>query len=208
MKYIYLHGFASSPASRKAQFFAGKLRAECCTVEIPALESEGFRNLTITGQLNVIAAAAAGENAVRLIGSSLGGYLAALFASRETRVDRLVMLAPAFGFAERWVDRLGEDKMRQWRDDGYLEMFHYAGGQPEAVGYGLIEDGLGYPAEPAVHQPAQIFHGLQDDVVPVEFSRHYAARHAHVQLTELDSGHELTDVMEEIWTLSRDFLLG
>jgi pimeloyl-ACP methyl ester carboxylesterase len=208
MKYIYLHGFASSPASRKAQFFAAKLRAEGCAVEIPALESEGFRNLTITGQLNVIEKAAAGEKAVRLIGSSMGGYLAALYASREARVDRVVMLAPAFGFAERWVDRLGEGKMRQWREEGFLEMFHYAGGQPEAVGYGLIEDGLRYPAEPAVHQPAQIFHGVQDDVVPVAFSRQYVARHAHVQLTELDSGHELTDVMDEIWTLSRDFLLG
>lgn len=208
MKYIYLHGFASSPASRKAQFFAGKLRAEGCEVIIPALESEGFRNLTISGQLRVIEQAAAGGGPVRLIGSSMGGYLAALFASREVRVERLVMLAPAFGFAERWVDRLGEEKMRQWRQQGFLEMFHYAGGQPEAVGYGLIEDGLRYPAEPAFPQAAQIFHGVQDDVVPVEFSRQYVSQHSHVQLTELASGHELTDVMEEIWTLSRAFLLG
>jgi hypothetical protein len=48
MKYIYLHGFASSPASRKAQFFAGKLRELGLVVEVPHLESEGFLHLTVT----------------------------------------------------------------------------------------------------------------------------------------------------------------
>jgi pimeloyl-ACP methyl ester carboxylesterase len=207
MTFIYLHGFASSPASRKAQFFAGKLRAEGVEVEVPALESEGFENLTVTGQLRVIEQAAKGR-AVRLIGSSMGGYLAALYASLHEEVEKLLLLAPAFGFAERWELRLGAEVFAEWKRSGYLEVPHYATGKADRVGFGLIEDGLRYPAEPDFRQAAMIFHGVEDDVVPVEFSRRFAAGHANVRLVEKQSGHELTDVMEEMWEEAREFLLG
>jgi hypothetical protein len=120
----------------------------------------------------------------------------------------MMLLAPAFGFAERWSRRLGEEKMAAWKRDGYLEMMHYATGKPEPVGYGLIEDGLLYPAEPNFSQPAEIFHGIQDDVVPVSFSRDFITAHPNAKLTEMNSGHELTDVMDAIWEKSKDFLLA
>ena len=207
MKFIYLHGFASSPLSRKAQFFAGKLRDLGFEVEVPHLESEGFRNLTVSGQLKVIEGVAQGEG-IRLIGSSMGGYLAALYASRHPEVQKLLLLAPAFGFAERWKLRLGEAKMAEWKRDGYLEMMHYATGKPEPVGYGLIEDGLRFDAEPAFTQPAMIFHGTEDDVVPVSLSRDFIAKQPNASLREMKSGHELTDVMEEIWEESKSFLVN
>ncbi len=206
MKFVYLHGFASSPLSRKAQFFAGKLRDQGFEVEVPYLESEGFRNLTVSGQLKVIEAVAQGER-VRLIGSSMGGYLAALYASKHAEVEKLLLLAPAFGFAERWKLRLGEAKMAEWKREGYLEMMHYATGKPAPVGYGLIEDGLRFSAEPAFTQPAMIFHGTRDEVVDVSFSRSFIAKRPNAVLREMQSGHELTDVMEEIWEESKSFLI-
>ncbi len=205
MKFVYLHGFASSPLSRKAQFFAGKLRDRGFEVEVPHLESEGFRNLTVSGQLKVIEAIAQGEG-IRLIGSSMGGYLAALYASKHAEVEKLLLLAPAFGFAERWKLRLGEAKMAEWKREGYLEMMHYATGKPEPVGYELIEDGLRFSAEPAFTQPAMIFHGTGDEVVPVSFSRDFIAKQPNASLRVMQSGHELTDVMEEIWEESKSFL--
>ncbi|MDX2268925.1 MAG: YqiA/YcfP family alpha/beta fold hydrolase [Bryobacter sp.] len=207
MKFIYLHGFASSPASRKAQFFARKFAEAGVHLEVPSLETEGFENLTITAQLHVVEILAKGES-VRLIGSSLGGYLAALYASLHPEVDRLLLLAPAFGFAERWELRLGSDVFAAWKHSGFLEVPHYATGTTQRVGFGLIEDGLRYPAEPAFPQPAIVFHGLADDVVPINFSRRFVAAHPHVELREKASGHELTDVMEEIWEESRTFLLA
>jgi hypothetical protein len=206
MRFVYLHGFASSPASRKALFFAERLRAEGARVDVPALEAEGFEKLTISGQLKVIEETARGE-AVRLIGSSMGGYLAALYASLHPEVERVMMLAPAFGFAERWHLRLGEEKMREWRETGFLEQIHYATGMPARVGYALIEDGLRYPAEPVVTQPAWIFHGARDEVVPSQYSLQYFGKHPHVKFSLMPSGHELTDVMEEIWSIGRAFLL-
>jgi uncharacterized protein len=207
LRFIYLHGFASSPLSRKAQFFADKLRGEGASVEVPALEREGFAALTISGQLKVIEEVAAGEP-VRLIGSSMGGYLAALYASMHPEVDRMLLLAPAFGFAERWGLRLGAAKMEEWKSKGSLPMMHYASNSLQNVGYGLIEDGLRYPAEPEFTGEALIFHGTQDDVVPLSFSENYISGKQNVCLMTLDSGHELTDVMDLIWNESRRFLLS
>lgn len=207
MKFIYLHGFASSPASRKAQFFAEKLRSAGAEVEVPALESDGFENLTVSGQLRVIETTAAAKP-VRLLGSSMGGYLAALYASLHPEVEKLLLLAPAFGFAERWKLRLGEEQFSHWRDTGYMEVQHYATNTVQRVGFGLIRDGLQYPAEPAFQQAALIYHGLADDVVPVDFSRHFVEKFPNAILREKQSGHELTEVMAEIWEESKDFLLG
>jgi hypothetical protein len=97
---LYLHGFASSAASSKARFFAEHLRTAGAPIDIPDLAAGDFEHLTIGGQLRVIERAAAGDP-VALMGSSLGGYLAALYAARHPEVTRVVLLAPAFGFARR-----------------------------------------------------------------------------------------------------------
>ena len=74
---LYLHGFASGPASKKAQFFSQKLRAIGEEVIVPELDGGDFYNLTITSQLEIIDKVSRGR-AVTIMGSSMGGYLAAL----------------------------------------------------------------------------------------------------------------------------------
>ena len=136
---------------------------------------------------------------VRLIGSSMGGYLVSLYASRHALTDRLVLLAPAFGFAPRWESKVtpGED----------LEVFHYGAGVTRRVHYGLIEDSLRFPATPDFPRPALIFHGIHDDIVPIEYSRHFVADHPNARLIELDSDHELLDVLDAVIAEAVPFLL-
>src|SRR5438552_4006282 len=110
---LYLHGFASSPASKKAQFFAERLAAEGMSLEIPQLDEGNFFRLTVSSQLAVIERATRGEP-VALMGSSMGGYLAALYAARHPETVKLVLMAPAFGFPRRWPLSLGTEKMREW----------------------------------------------------------------------------------------------
>ncbi len=203
---VYLHGFASGPSSRKARFFAEKLQRAGARVETPDLTRGDFENLTITGQLDVIAEVAGGRP-VALIGSSMGGYLAALYAARHPEVARLMLMAPAFGFLRRWPQGLGEDRMDEWRERGELEFFHYADQRMRCVKYGLIEDCARYEEYPDFHQPALIFHGVNDDVVPVGNSRRFVASHPAARLVEFESGHELTDVMEQMWDEASGFLL-
>jgi hypothetical protein len=195
MKFVYLHGFASSPASKKAQYFRRRFLERGIELEIPDLAAGDFENLTVSGQLAVVERVAQGEP-VSLLGSSMGGYLAALYASLHPETASCVLMAPAFHFAKLWGPELAA-----WKRDGYLEVHHYAEGRPARVSYGLIEDALRYPGEPSFAQPALIFHGTNDTVVPYRASVEFAARHPNARLELFDSGHELTDVVDRIWAI-------
>ncbi len=207
MNIIYLHGFASGPGSKKAQYFARQFAGEGVHVDVPDLAEGRFETLTLTGQLRVMEKTAAGRN-VSLIGSSLGGYLAALYAARHAaQVERVVLLAPGFGFAQRWPVSLGEEKVRQWQREGVLPFFHYGAGREMLLRYDLIRDGEQYEAYPDVQQPCLIFHGVNDAVVPVEWSREFAAGKPNVELHEEESDHELLNILEPMWRRSREFLI-
>jgi uncharacterized protein len=211
-RFVYLHGFASSPGSRKARFFAERFRELGIGLEIPDLAEGDFRNLTLTAQLNVIAQVShrvSSDEPVSLIGSSMGGYLAALYAARHPLdVEKLVLLAPAFSFASRWPQTLGERAMEQWKRTNSLKVFHYSEGREVELGYQLVEDANQYEAYPDVAQPVLIFQGRDDTVVPPEYSVRFAAGRSNVRLRLLDSDHELTNVLDTMWMETEEFLFG
>jgi len=205
---LYLHGFASSPHSRKAQFFREKLALQGIRLDIPDLAEGDFEHLTIRRQIKFIERLA-GNEAITLIGSSLGGYLAALYAARHREVERLVLLAPAFGFHSLWVAALGNDRLAQWQREGTLNVFHYGEGGEMPLSYDFLEEAEGLESFPRVSQPVLIFHGDRDPVVPVEQSIEFLKANPHARLVRFgESGHELTDVLESIWRNAENFLLG
>jgi uncharacterized protein len=211
-RFVYLHGFASSPSSRKARFFEERFRELGIGLEVPDLAEGNFRNLTLTAQLNIIARVSHGvsndDEPVSLIGSSMGGYLAALYAARHPEVEKLVLLAPAFSFASRWPETLGEDAMQQWKRTNTLQVFHYSEGRQVELGYQLVEDARQYEAHPDVAQPVLIFQGRHDTVVPPEYAVTFAERHPNTRLRLLDSDHELTNVLDTMWIETEEFLFG
>lgn len=202
---LYLHGFASSPQSRKARYFSERF-AECgVEFHAPELDEGDFRNLSITGQLAVIDRAVAGKLTI-LMGSSLGGYLAALYAGRRPEIERLILLAPAFQFPRRWRERLSGEQLASWKRTGLLSVYHYGAGENRDLGYRFLTDAENYPDEPGFAQPGLILHGTRDEIVPAELSQHFAREHPNVELKLLDSGHELTDVLEQIWVEVENFV--
>jgi uncharacterized protein len=204
-RYVYLHGFASSPQSNKAQFFRKRFRGKGLELEIPRLDGGDFTHLTITSQLQIIDAVVAGQPTV-LIGSSLGGYLAALYAARHANIGKLVLLAPALRFPSRWRERYSPQELERWQWDGAVPVFHYGYQAEVPLGYQLMEDSRNYEDEPEFAQPALVLHGSLDPVVPSSISTGYAARHPNVTLRLFDSGHELTDVLEDLWEETTTFL--
>ncbi len=207
LRVFYLHGFASGPTSSKAKFFKEQLADSAISFSAPDLAEGNFEALTITAQLAVIQRLIGTEPAV-LIGSSLGGYLAALTAAVTPSVKRLLLLAPAFDFLPRWKERLGPEQMDRWRTTDQLSVFHYGEGRNRTLSYRLMADAEQYPRMPDFTQPALLFHGTYDDVVPIDSSRAFVNTHPNARLVALPSDHQLTDVLHSIWQDGAAFLLG
>lgn len=202
---VYLHGFASGPQSRKAQFFRERFQELGVGLEIPDLAEGDFEHLTICRQLGVVKRLAAGRP-VALIGSSMGGYLAALYAARHPEVSRLVLMAPAFGFLRRFPELVGKEALATWKRTGSLDVYHYSEQRNLKLRYDLIEDGARYEDYPEVTQPTLILHGSRDLTVPVSYSQEFAAHRPNVTLEILDSDHELLNVLQHIWETTHSFL--
>lgn len=207
MRVVYLHGFASSPQSTKARFFAGKFAQAGVAFEAPALDRGDFEKLTVSRQMRVVEDAVSKGGPPVLMGSSLGGYLAALYAAEHPRsVDRLILLAPAFRFLERWKARLTAPEIEQWKQRGWAPVYHYGAKSEQRLGYQFLADAAKFDAVPDFHQRALILHGTEDSVVPYQGSYDFALEHAHTRLAPFKSGHELTDVLEDLWREAAAFL--
>lgn len=205
LRIVYLHGFASSPGSMKASFFRSRLRELGLEMQVPDLAPD-FRGVTITSQLK-IAEPLVERGPVVILGSSLGGYLATLLAERHPEtVAGLVLFAPAFGFAERWQQRLGDDAMARWRSEGTLRVYHYGKGREEPLSVKLLDDAATYAPQPDPLCPTLAFAGSRDESVPLDAVASFAHARAGRELVVLDAGHEMTEVLDSMWHLTHGFL--
>ncbi|WP_428261595.1 YqiA/YcfP family alpha/beta fold hydrolase [Haliangium sp.] len=205
-RYAYLHGFASSPSSHKGMALAEAFAARGLGFERPDLNRPSFARLdsvamlAAVDEMDAVPPGDATEARPRwcLVGSSLGGWLAARWAQlHPERVERLVLLCPGFDLAERWPVLLGPDRMAQWEREGAIP-FADAGGRLVDLHWGFVEALRSEPGAPEVPCPTLIIHGVHDDSVPIEHSRRYAADRAHVRLLEVDDDHSLAGSLERV----------
>lgn len=199
--YAYLHGFASSPRSVKGEGLRQRFAARGVELRLPDLNRPSFEALSQRAMLEAVdelVAGAARGTIWRLVGSSMGGHLAAWWASLHPgSIDRLVLLCPGFGLAERWPDIVGAERYHQWERDGALSMPD-ADGKLRPVHFGLVRETRTTPPEPEVPCPTLIIHGTRDTVVPIAGSRRYAARREQVRLIEVDDDHALGTSLDRI----------
>jgi len=199
--YIYLHGFASSPHSRKAQYLRDRLSSGQITLQIPDLNQGDFSHLTLTRQLRQVEALFPDNGKpVSIIGSSFGGLTAAWLGQLHSQVQRLVLLAPAFQFLDHWLPQLGVTQVERWQLEQYLSVDHYGERRSLPLHYQFVID-LGQYQEEQLQRkiPTIILHGRDDEVIPIQASRDFASQRPWVQLRELDSDHSLANVLPEIW---------
>ncbi|MBK1989271.1 alpha/beta fold hydrolase [Sphaerospermopsis aphanizomenoides BCCUSP55] len=205
--YIYLHGFASSPKSKKAQDLSDRFAQIHIKLKIPDLNAGDFSHLTITRQINQVTAEFPDHSLpITLIGSSLGGLTSAHLAEKYSQVQRLVLLAPAFGFLSHWLPNLELEKIQRWQQEQYLLMYHYGEGRELPLNYNFVTDAAQYQ-EISLQRPIPtlILHGKHDEVIPIQASRDFAASRPWVELIELDSDHALGNVTDEIWQAISSF---
>lgn len=199
--YIYLHGFASSPQSTKARYLRDRCQEIGLDLMILDLNQGDFAHLTLTRQLQQVEELInSSSEPITLIGSSFGGLTAAWLGQRNLRVQRLLLLAPAFNFLQHWLPKLSQVQLQQWQDSGYLPVYHYGEKQIIPLHYEFVRDAHQYHEQQLQRPlPTLILHGIHDEVIPVQASRDYAYSRSWVKLRELDSDHSLADVLPQIW---------
>lgn len=207
--FFYLHGFASSAKSTKAGFFAERLREHGLELRCPDFNAPDFSTLTLTRMVNQLDSELARAPApAAIIGSSLGGTLAVLGASRfADRVDRVVLMAPAVMFAKPGHHLLPPERIDEWRRLGALPFFHYAYNEERTLNVAFYEDSLRYDAfSTAFHQPTLIFQGLRDASVDYRTVEAFARTRPNVTLLLLDDDHQLIASLPRIWNDAAAFL--
>lgn len=210
---IYLHGFASSPASAKAVEFQQRFAQRGIDLRVPDLNVPDFEHLTLTAVLARVAeeARAAAPGSIGLIGSSMGGLAALHFADRyrhaeAAQVTHLFLMAPALDFASNRAKALGERGLDTWRSSGYLTVHHHTYNETRRVHYGLYEDITRYDSfSVTLDTPMLIVHGVHDESVDHQQSVRFAEDRPNVDLKLVDSDHKLLDQTDVMWDWMQTF---
>ena len=206
---FYLHGFASSAKSTKAEYLGERLRQHGLTLRCPDFNKPDFSTLTLTRMLDQLDREMATAETVptlpagpaTLIGSSLGGTLAILAASSfGARVDRLVLLAPAVMFAKEGHHLLPPGRIAEWQRLGRLPFFHYADNAERMLNFTFYEDSFRYNSfDTTFSQPTLVFQGMHDASVAQATVEAFARVRPNVTLSLLEDDHSLTNSLPRIW---------
>jgi pimeloyl-ACP methyl ester carboxylesterase len=194
--YAYLHGFASGPRSYKGTQVGADFAARGVTLDQLDLNVPSFGLQTYSNALTAVdlwwGAQPPDARAV-LVGSSLGGYLAARWANlHPERVERLVLLCPGFHLVDRWPKLLGEVAFRAWERDGAFPL-RDVDKKLVPVHWGFVQDARLHPPAPEVACPTLVIHGARDEVVPLQSSLDWVALDpARRRLVTLDDDHAMT----------------
>ncbi|MFX0060983.1 MAG: YqiA/YcfP family alpha/beta fold hydrolase [Candidatus Hermodarchaeota archaeon] len=207
-KIVYFYGFISSPLSTKAQYFKKQFKNQDIDLEILDLipNAESFTNMRpsrLIKKIHTFVMMRDYED-ITLMGSSFGGFLAAWYAARHhERIKNLILMAPALKFsAERAVKILGTT-LTEWKERGSVSIPHVRFSKEVPLSYSFVEDLINHPPPDfsvlAAPIPTLIFHGKNDDVIPVKWSEDYASDRSNVSLNILESDHQLLDQLDAMW---------
>ncbi|MDH3376715.1 MAG: lysophospholipase [Gammaproteobacteria bacterium] len=181
---IFIHGFRSDLAGHKSTALARDARRRNRSWLRFDLRGHGrsegeFESFRISDALDdlltVLDMVAA--RPVILVGSSLGGWLAALAATmRPKQIAGMVLIAPAFNFVQTIYGTLSNAELRAWRTRGLREFEDRYGGAPFALHYDVLADAMAFDVfklPGAIQCAVRIVHGADDDVVPYRVSERF-----------------------------------
>ena len=184
--FILCHGFATS----KESYSIIKLEQVLNQNNISTFrfdffghgESEGkFEDITISEGVDDALQAIhylkeQGYSKIGLFGSSFGGMVSIMAASRSKDLYLLVLKSPVSNFLERDLQVKTEKELKDWKSNGFT---YYVTGKSQKLrlNYTFFEDynsNDGYKIASKIKIPTLIVHGDKDDIVPVEQSKKIA----------------------------------
>jgi pimeloyl-ACP methyl ester carboxylesterase len=206
--HAYLHGFGSGPGSRKGAALREAFAARGIELVVPDLNQPDARGLSLRAAWAHLEAldASLAHPRWRVVGSSLGGWLATRMASSWGRVDRAVLLAAPRELRALWDRLVSEEARRTWRERGSI-LLPDARGRFQRIGYGFYEDVVALGSAPSAPMPCPTLfvHGRRDALVPVESSVAQAEASGG-ELWLLDDDHELSGSVPALVARSVAFL--
>mmetsp|Transcript_35242 Transcript_35242/g.55053 ORF Transcript_35242/g.55053 Transcript_35242/m.55053 type:complete len:135 (-) Transcript_35242:195-599(-) len=126
---------------------------------------------------------ARGKPRWKLVGSSLGGYLAARWAElNPDAVESMVLLCPAYDFPKILAKHIGKENFKKWQLQGSFQ-FPDCTGEPIPVHWGLMEDSQTHCLRPSIQVRTLVIHGSDDEVVSLSSSQQIVKDNPHVRLT-------------------------
>ncbi len=176
---VLCHGFLSNKQSstnrRLTELLTEKGISTFCFDWFGMGESEGtFADLTVDVCCDELEQAlsfarAKGYSRIGLVGSSYGGLIATLIASRDSSLIALGLKCPVPDFPEMLRLEFGQEAMHRWQATG--EIPDVTGcDKPIELRYTFYENCLAYDAyhaAQAIHTPTVIVHGDEDELVPL-----------------------------------------
>jgi pimeloyl-ACP methyl ester carboxylesterase len=214
---VFLPGFGSDMAGTKALFLheqcqargQAMLRLDYSGHGVSGGEfTEGCIGRWAGDAAAVIAAAVPGRRLV-LVGSSMGGWIAAILArDLAAQLHGLVGVAAAPDFTEDLIRPALDATARQDLARAGVTMIPNAYGPPTPITRLLLADGarhLVLRAPLAIEAPVRLIHGMRDAEVPYQTSLHLAERitGAHVHITLVKDGAHRLSRAEDLALLAR-----
>jgi pimeloyl-ACP methyl ester carboxylesterase len=204
--YVFLHGLASARVGVKSNALLA--RAQQQGRGFARFDFRGHGNSEgVLGQVTLseyIADTVAVLQHVGdsiLVGSSLGGLVAAFCASQQSGlVKGLLLLSPALGFLPHLEQRMQVDGRLQTSEGRSYPI------APRVLDDARTLDEIGLPGR--LPMPVFVAHGTADDVIPVSLSERFVAAvpHEHKELMLVaDGDHRLADPIEQIYDRSERF---
>eukprot|EP00918_Siedleckia_nematoides_P040604 GHVU01088138.1.p1 GENE.GHVU01088138.1~~GHVU01088138.1.p1 ORF type:complete len:530 (-),score=78.91 GHVU01088138.1:1173-2762(-) len=180
----YCHGFLSDENSVKGQYFRRSLQGYTygksgLPVEIELLNLNGGPSCASLTAGTAFASLDAcwrhrcepfPGRKMYLIGSSMGGYLAAAYAHRHPeRVEAMVLICPAFDLPTALA---GLADVSKWQQTGSWKFPRYQA-EPVEVPFACFESLRTLERFPSYRCPTTIVMGIDDDIVPPALCRHF-----------------------------------
>jgi pimeloyl-ACP methyl ester carboxylesterase len=132
---------------------------------------------------------------IHLIGHSLGGGLAILYATNDKRIRSVTSWAGIHQCKTPWGN-WSPEKMQEWKEKGVAYYVNNRTGQQLPLYYQLYEDYEAHSAELDIGRairsleiPVLLCHGSRDAAVPVEAAYHLKQMQPEAELFVLESDH-------------------
>eukprot|EP00210_Caulerpa_lentillifera_P002667 g2547.t1 len=203
--HVFIPGLLKDQTCDIGNNFKTKLKPYGIDLEIvSSLGGSNYFDATISKGLAAVEALyEKHKKPLRLIGSSMGGLIAAIYAQRYPQnVNRLILRCPAFNLETNWPNILavifpdapGEVSMNKWKDEGQLTMCLPYLNAPEPISYNYVVDTLSYPAYPLVDISVLVFSSLHDTLIPAATHQEWKKRQKNpekINIVELNDGHDI-----------------